>query len=274
MADMTKINELIHHGLLDEAIAECIGGVKSNPTDVSRRVCLYELSAFSGDWKRCVNQVETIVQLGGDALHWAGHMANLNSEKHRDAFWKSSTALHPPIVGGDEYAHEIAESLANSKQSDAALVAHAENYGGLDFGPCLINGAEYASLTFVDSRLTGFLEASEQGEYVWIYAGGVKSIELAEPMGDLTRLLWIPAKIVLADGSVRVCALSGLYPDTSSSSNNKVKLGKDNEWSERVDDLNIGRGPVLLAADDTIIPLIDTSTLTFPENPESATTIE
>jgi protein involved in temperature-dependent protein secretion len=274
MADMGKINELIHHGLLDEAIAECIGGVKSNPTDVSHRVYLYELSAFCGDWKRCVNQVETIVQLGGDALHWAGHMANLNSEKHRDAFWKSSTALPPPIVGGDDYAYEIAESVALSKQSNSALAAHAENFGGLDFGPCIINGVEYASLAFVDSRLSGFLEASEQGEYVWIYAGGVKSIELAEPMGDLTRLLWIPAKITLADGSIRVCALSGLYPDTYNSANNEVKLGKDNEWSEGIEDLNIGRGPVLFAADDTIIPLIDTITLTFPENQESAITIE
>ena len=274
MADMGNINQLIQHGLLDEAIKECIGGVKSNPTDVSHRVCLYELSAFCGDWKRCVNQVETIVQLGGDALHWAGHMANLNSEKNRDAFWKSPTAFAPPIVGADDYAYEIAESLAQSKQSAVALASHAENFGGLDFGPCTINGVEYASLTFVDSRLSGFLEASEQGEYVWIYAGGIKSIELAEPMGDLTRLLWIPAKIILADGSVRVCSLSGLYPETYLSPNNMVKLGKDNEWSEAAEEINIGRGPVLLAADDKIIPLIDTSTLAFPENPESATTIE
>lgn len=263
---MGKINDLIQHGLLDEAIAECIRGVKSNPSDVSRRACLYELSALCGNWERCVNQLETIIQLGGDALHWAAHMANIHSEKSRTSFWKSSDAAHPPLVGDDDYASEIADSLIHSKKSGSQFHDHFEEFGQLDFGSCIINGDSVMSVSFVDSRLTGFFEASEQGEYVWIYAGGIQKIECAEPAGDLTRLLWIPAKITFADGTIRVCTLFGLYPESFNSSNNMVRLGRDNEWDNDTEGLNIGYGPVLLTTNDAVIPLTQIRTLDFAIN--------
>lgn len=271
---MEHINRLIQHGMLEEAISECIGGVKKNPTDIPHRVSLYELSAFAGDWKRCVNQVETIVQLGGDALHWAGHMAHLHAEKNREAFWASPSAFAPPIMGGDDYAHEIAKSLTTAKQSPPAMIAHAEEYGGLDFGACIINDTSYTSLRLVDSRLCAFLEAIEHGEYVWIYAGAIRHIDLALSAGDLTHRLWIPAKIVLSDNSVRVCSLCGLYPSTHQSADPKVKLGQHNEWLDLAEDVNVGRGPVLLAADQTIIPLIQANSLAFAESDETDNTIE
>jgi len=97
MSALSQLNQLLLEGRLMAAVEACKQAVKSQPSQIEPRVALYELSVFLGDWDRCKNQVETIMSLGGDPLHWLGHMANIHAAKSRAACWQGRE--RPPVIG-------------------------------------------------------------------------------------------------------------------------------------------------------------------------------
>src|SRR3954453_19040072 len=57
---MNEAKTLLESGNLKGAIESALGLVKSNPTDASGRIFLFELSAFAGDWERAKRQLDVI----------------------------------------------------------------------------------------------------------------------------------------------------------------------------------------------------------------------
>jgi type VI secretion system protein ImpE len=52
--------ELYKAGQLAEAVNAQIGEVKANPADHARRLFLFELLAFAGDWDRARRQIDAV----------------------------------------------------------------------------------------------------------------------------------------------------------------------------------------------------------------------
>jgi len=59
---MKSAKEMLDAGDLRGAIAATTGDVKKNPTDTQRRIFLFELLCFAGDWDRAEKQIEAVGQ--------------------------------------------------------------------------------------------------------------------------------------------------------------------------------------------------------------------
>lgn len=281
MSALSQLDQLLLEGRLMAAVEACKQAVKSQPSQIQPRVALYELSVFLGDWDRCKNQVETIMSLGGDPLHWLGHLANIHAAKARTACWRG---LERPPVVGDCDADEVAmfnrywRAVAAAAAGDLDLVAeNAEDYGGMVFGPGRINGVGFEALSTIDSRLPGVLEISDGGEYAWLWLGAVSRIEMQGGATNLSEVVWIPARVFFTNGEIKSVAIFGLYPETEGSANPLVLLGRETEWDEACDTLSLGTGGQLFDVDDRPLPFQQVRLIEFaseeqpePTEPEAA----
>ena len=264
---MSHLNSLLLDGQLMAAVDWCKQAIRAAPSAIEPRVALYELAVFQGDWERCKNQVETIVSLGGDPLHWMGHLANIHAAKARAQCWLGRE--RPPVLGACDQDERIMferlwQAVAKSAAGDESLtVNNSEDYGGMVFGPGKLNGAEFSELSTIDSRLPGVLEVSNGGEYAWLWLGAVSRIEMQGGATNLSEILWIPARVFLTNGEVVAVSIFGLYPQSELSANPRVMLGRETEWDEAHETLSLGKGGQLLDVDARPVPFQQIRLLEF-----------
>ena len=270
MRDLPQtIGPMLAEGRLAAAVDACKAAVRADPSALPPRVALYELSAVVGDWDRCRGQVETIVSLGGDALHWLGHMASIHAASTREACWQG--LLRSPVFGPcDAEDQAMFDSLwpavvALAGGDGGLLEAHAAEYGGMVFGPGRLNGRAFEGLATVDSRLPGLLEVSDGGEYGWLWLGGVSRLEMRGGPANLTEVLWLPARVVLTTGETKDLSVFGLYPGTAGGGDPLEVLGRRTGWDEDHERLALGAGAQLLEIDGEVVPLQKVSALEFVE---------
>jgi len=258
MSALTHINDLLLEGRLMDAVELCKQSVRTQPSQIEPRVALYELSVFLGEWDRCQNQVESIMSLGGDPLHWLAHMANIHASKERNQCWLGRK--RPPVVGACDDEDQLMfdtlwQAVVNAAAADPALMeANAADYGGMVFGPGKINGVPFQEIATVDSRLPGVMEISDGGEYAWLWLGAVSRIEMQGGAKNLSEIAWIPSRVFLSDGEVKAVSIFGLYSETEKSANPKVVLGRETEWDDAYDQLSVGKGGQLLYVDESPVP--------------------
>ncbi|MCX6874551.1 MAG: type VI secretion system accessory protein TagJ [Verrucomicrobia bacterium] len=271
MSALSKINDLLLEGQLMAAVELCKQSVRNQPSSIEARVALYELSVFLGEWDRCQNQVETIMTLGGDPLHWLGHLANIHASRARCQCWLG--CQRPPVVGVCDDAEQamfaaLWDAIVQAAAGDTSLTeAHVAEHGGMVFGPGKLNGVEFAEISTIDSRLPGVMEISDGGEYAWLWLGAVSRIEMQGGAKNLAEIAWIPARVFLGNGEVKAVSIFGLYPGTEQSANPLVMLGKDTEWDETHETLSFGRGGQLLYADERPIPFQQIRLIEFDGDP-------
>lgn len=258
MSALSDLNQLLLEGQLMAAVEVCKQAVRNQPAALEPRVALFELSIFLGDWDRCKNQVETIMSLGGDPMHWLGHLANVHAAKSRVACWQGLT--QPPVVGACSNEDGLMIERLWAAIKDAAsgcLVATEENaadFGDLCFGPGSFNGEPFASLATLDSRLPGILEISDGGEYAWLWLRAVSRIEMQGGATNLAEVLWIPARVFLTNGEVKSAAIFGLYPGTERAPQPRIVLGRETAWDEASETLALGVGGQLFLVDERPVP--------------------
>jgi len=258
MSALSNINDLLLDGRLMDAVDLCKQSIKAQPSKIEPRVALYELSVFLAEWDRCQNQVEAIMNLGGDPLHWLGHMANIQAARERSLCWQGRK--RPPVVG-DCDADDLSmfdalwHAVGQQASGDTSLMeAIATTYGGMVFGPGKINGVGFDGISTVDSRLPGVVEISDGGEYAWLWLGAVTRIEMQGGAKNLSEVAWIPGRVFLSNGEVKAVSIFGLYPETEKSGTAMVMLGKATEWDDAHEALALGKGGQLLYVDERPIP--------------------
>lgn len=276
MSALSNLNNLLLEGQLMAAVELCKQSVRNSPSQIEPRVALYELSLFQGDWDRCKNQVETIMTLGGDPLHWLGHMADIHAAKARTQCWLGRE--RPPVVGDCDADERIMfdrlwQAIVNSEAGDDSLtVENAGEYGGMVFGPGKINGVEFAALSTIDSRLPGVLEISDGGEYGWLWLGAVSRIEMQGGARNLAEVMWIPSRVFLTNGEIKSVSMFGLYPETEKAANPMVVLGRATEWDEAHATLSLGKGGQLFDVDERPVPFQQIRLIEFAGDDASAAT--
>ncbi|MEI6605831.1 MAG: type VI secretion system accessory protein TagJ [Verrucomicrobiota bacterium] len=258
MSALSNINTLLLEGQLMDAVEASKQAVRSQPGAIEPRVVLYELAVLLGDWERCQNQVEAIMNLGGDPMHWLGHMANIHAAKQRQQCWQGQQ--RPPLLGAcDAESQSMIDALWQAvvkfSTGDTAPIAdHAAEFGGMAFGPGKVNGIAFEELSSIDSRLPGVIEVSEGGQYAWLWLGAVSRIEMQGGANNLCEVAWIPSRVFFDDGEVKALTIFGLYPGTEASANPRVVQGKATEWDDAEEPLAIGKGGQLLYVDERATP--------------------
>jgi type VI secretion system protein ImpE len=222
-------SELFKAGKLDEAIATLGAELRKDPTDAQRRVFLFELLSFAGEFERAEKQLDVAGQGGREASMGALlYRSALHAEKNRQQMFESQQfpvggAVPAPVSG-------------------------------------TLNGSAFKALTDADPRIGARLEVFAAGQYLWIPLEHVASVEIPPPE-RLRDLLWAPA-IVQTGPSFRGLELGqvlipAITPLSWQYEESEVRLGRVSEWVALDDGTEVPVGQKLLLVDGEELPILE-----------------
>ena len=227
-------SSLYKAGQLGPAIEALGMELRKQPTDTKRRIFLFELLCFAGEYDRASKQLDVLSSGGKDA--------------------ESGAMLYRAAL----HAHRTREEMfaRNELPVSSAVPSPA--------GTC--DGISFSSFSDEDDRIGANLEVFIAGSYTWIPFHYIESVELQAPT-RLRDLLWAPAllhttkEFRLQDlGQVLLPALAPLscrHPDDA------VRLGRTTVWIEDSVHGAVPAGQKIYLADDTDLPLLQIRDLEF-----------
>lgn len=250
-----KAKEMLEAGALGEAIDSLGAELRSRPTDLQRRIFLFELLCFAGDLARAGRQLDAIEHqeaATGGVSTTTVYRALLGAEADRlDAFAKGKRPrflLEPPPAVA---AHLEALEWLRQGQPDRARGA-LDRAVAPEASPLKGRAGEAAFEGFrdADDLLAPVLEVFAPAGYFWVPWEQVQFLEVGPPR-SLRDLLWSPAKLAAFDGQLGEVHVPLLYPGSGASADDQVRLGRKTDWIDA--DAGIVRGvgcKMFLAGDD------------------------
>jgi type VI secretion system protein ImpE len=232
-------------GQLQAAIEALGDELKKQPLDTKRRIFLFELLCFAGEYERAEKHLNVLSDSSSQAA--AGAM-----------LYRS--ALHAERERQDMFARGALPQGS----------AHPSPSGEL-------NGEKFAGFTDADPRIGAHLEVFIAGSYTWIPFAYIEAIE-TEPSKRLRDLLWLPA-VLHATADFRLqdlgeVLLPVIAPLSWKSSDDAVRLGRTTVWQDDSEYGQLPLGQKLLLCGDEELPFLEMRKLTFDhagERAESAT---
>jgi type VI secretion system protein ImpE len=228
--------ELFQHGQLREAIQALGIEVRDNPTDAKRRIFLFELLSFAGEYDRAEKHLNLLA--GG------------NNEAEMGAVLYFS-ALH---------AERLRQEMFKKRDYPTTPLPDSPPRTGM------LNGKPFETLEDSDPRLGERLEVYAAGAYLWIPFAHVESLEM-EPPKRLRDTLWIPAILKTGPafdgqelGQVLIPAIS---PLSCYHANGNVQLGRATEWEETEEAEAVPVGQKTLDVDGEDFPFLEIRKLEF-----------
>ncbi|MGA8152321.1 MAG: type VI secretion system accessory protein TagJ [Terriglobales bacterium] len=229
--------ELFRAGRLTEALKTLSAEVRDNPTDTRRRIFLFELLCFAGEYDRADKQLEVLGQAGP------------NSEM--------GVVLYRSALYAERQRQDLFSRGEYPNQTDAP---EPDRTGSL-------NGKPFTFFSDADPRIGGRLELFAAGNYLLLPLAHIASIQIAPPK-RLRDLLWTPAAVRTTPafkgtelGEVLIPVLSPFswkHPDDA------VRLGRATVWEqpENYDD-QVPIGQKMWLVDEEEIPLLELRALEF-----------
>jgi len=261
---MPTPKELLDAGRLDAAIEALTQEVKANPSDASRRIFLFELLCFAGQWDRAEKQIDVLGSESAQAsLAVQVYKANVAAERQRLKLYREGAAPHflnePPA-----YADVQVEGIRKLAAGDAAgareLLDRAEEERPSVAGAW--NGKDFLDFRDYDDSIGGMLELIVKDKYAWLPFEQIRSIEMRPP-GKLRDLLWIPTRVEALDGTIGEVFVPALYAGSSESTDERARLGRMTDWKEIGDGLYAGKGQRLFLVDQTDQPALEARKIEF-----------
>ncbi len=222
------VRELYQAGKLSEAIQALGAELRDDPANAKKRIFLFELLCFAGEYDRAEKHLDVLAQAGPDAATGCLlYRAALYAERSRcDLFAKKE---YPPLP------------------ADAGAVKGTWN------------GKPFESLEDADPRIGPRIEIFAAGQYMWLPLAHVASIEIPEPK-RLRDLLWSPALVRTGKafkgqelGEVLSPVVS---PFSFQHADDAVKLGRATVWEEREDGV-IPFGQKMMLVDGEDVPILE-----------------
>jgi len=220
--------ELFQEARLDEAIAAQRAIVDSRPADVSERLLLCELLAFTAnrdEVRRCLDPIQALdvrdfvrewrQLLAADDARHAGEPARflIDPPSHILQRLKAAELL---AAGRDEKARDVLDDADE-------LAPWVEGY---------VDGRPFEGWRDADDLLGPVIEAFHGERYLWIPIEQVRKLRLEE--GDELRdAIYRPATIWLGDGSQWEVFLPALYTGTAEHSEEGIRTGAGVDWVDR-----------------------------------------
>jgi type VI secretion system protein ImpE len=248
----------LREGKLSDTLAELQAGVRSNPSDATQRIFLFELLSVLGQWDRALNQLNVAGDLSAAALGTVQvYREALNCEVLRGEVFAGKRS---PLVLGqpDQWVALLIEALrltADGRHAQAeelratALEAATTTPGRMR--PSADPEAPSQAFEWIadaDSRLGPVLEAIVNGRYYWIPFRNIRSIQVEKP-ADLRDLVWMPALFQWANGGEAAGLIPTRYPDSEASEDDAIRLARKTAWTERAPQTFTGLGQRMLATD-------------------------
>lgn len=234
-------SDLFHAGRLTDAIDAQTAKVKANPTDNRSRLFLFELVLFAGDLGRARKQLDALRY--DDQKHLAAvaqYRDALDAEAKRRAVF-AGTADPQFLSATPAHAALRLDAIKGLARGDAAAARQTLDRAAA-VTPAVagtLNGHPVHGLADADERFGPILEVfGTGGVYAWVALDAVESLTLNPPAAP-RDVLWRPARLVTADGVDGDVLLPGLYPDTHTSADDDLRLGRATDWQP---DADVARG--------------------------------
>ncbi len=256
--------ELLQAGRVEESLASLQDGVRKNAADPRLRVFLFQTLSVLGQWKRALNQLDVLANMGSDEMMLARiFQPVVHCELLREQVFAGK---HTPIVFGEpepwmSWLVQANELVAQEKFGPASELRE-KAFEAAPASAGKINDKPFEWIADSDSRMGPMLEAVVEGRYYWIPFCRVKLIHL-EPPADLRDLVWTPVQFVWTNGGEMSGHVPTRYPATEKTNDDQLRLARKTEWIECPDGYSLGRGQRILATDAGEFPLLECRKIEF-----------
>lgn len=225
--------ELYRAGKLNAAVQALSAELRDNPMDAQRRIFLFELLSFAGEYDRAEKHLDVLSQAGPDAL--------------------TGTLLYRAALAGERTRIDLF-----AKHDYPGLPENAPPVSGK------LNGNAFESIEDSDPRIGPRLEIIAAGQYMWLPLAHIARVEMEAPK-RLRDLLWIPARVSTGPafkgqelGEILVPVLS---PFSFRHADDAVRLGRSTVWEEPEAGNPVPFGMKTLLVDGEDIPILEIRTL-------------
>jgi type VI secretion system protein ImpE len=230
---MESANQLFQAGRLNEAVQALNVEVRNHPEDSKRRIFLFELLCFSGDYDRAAKQLDI---LGSDDIN-----REMGALVYRSAL--HAEKLRHDLFTKKEYPKPVGDTPAT---------------GGAVSGT--LNGTPFQSIADADPRIGPRLEVFAGGNYLWMNFEHLASIEMDKPR-RLRDLLWTPARLrggpALKETELGEVLLPALTPFAWQDTDDAIRLGRMTAWEENEAGETVPVGQKMLLVDGEEFPLLE-----------------
>lgn len=224
--------ELYQAGRLGSAIQTLGAELRDNPTDTRRRIFLFELLSFAGEYERAEKHLDILAQGSADAA--------------------TGTLLYRSAMAGERLRHNLFEKH-DYPQGEAPRPVRGT-----------LNGKPFESLEDADPRIGPRLEVFAAGDYMWLPMAHLASIRMEAPK-RLRDLLWVPAIVrtgpELKDSELGEVLVPALSPFSWKHSDDAVRLGRATVWEAGEGGEEVPYGQKMLLVDGEEFPLLEVRTL-------------
>lgn len=225
--------ELLRAGRLDDALKALQEQVRSQPSNATLRIFLFQLLAVMGQWARAQNQLKVVGELDASALPMVQtYSTAIDCEAlRREVF---AGRLTPVILGQPaEWIAPLLQALSLDAEGhgEAAQALREQAFDAAPAVPGRIGEAPFAWLADADTRLGPVLEVIVNGRYAWLPMSNLRSLKVEAP-SDLRDLVRLPAELTLANGGATVALLPARYAETVEHGDDAARLGaRPNGWT-------------------------------------------
>ncbi len=242
---MENAHQLFQAGRLNDAVQALNLEVKNHPEDSKRRIFLFELLCFSGDYERAEKQLNI---LGSEGMN-----SEMGALVYRSALLAEKTRQE--LFTKREFPKPVGEPAS----------------GGAVTGT--LNGKPFSSIADADPRIGRRLEVFAGGNYLWIHFEHLASVEIEKP-ARLRDLLWTPARLragpALKGTELGEILLPALSPFAWKDPDDAIRLGRMTAWVENESGEAVPVGQKMLLVDDEEFPLLEVRKLEInPPQPAS-----
>jgi type VI secretion system protein ImpE len=261
---MNEAKTLLEAGNLKGAIEAALAFVKSNPTNPSARIFLFELSAFAGDWERAKRQLDVIGHQDTTAMIGSKiyEQCVIAENKRADFFSKGTKPEF--LATPPDYVYGIL--TANNRVREGNLAEARELLDKVDEQrpafPCKINGADAVDFRDYNDLTSCILEVIIKDSYAWVPFEQIEKITFAEPK-SLRDHFWLQATLETDNGTNGDVFIPALYNDSWRSADDQIRLGKVTDWRDFGNDIFVGEGTKLFAVGTEHKTILDLQTIEF-----------
>jgi type VI secretion system protein ImpE len=196
------------------------------------------LSCFAGDWERAERQLDVIGHQSTQAeLGVMVYRANIKAERERQRVF--SDGVQPHFLQEPPAYVDLHVAAINQLRQGQIAEARATLDSAEEERPAIggkLDGKEFQDFREYDDVVGSVLELIVKDRYVWLPFEQIRRIEISPPK-QLRDMLWASARIEALDGTIGEVYVPTLYPETSRSANDQVRLGRVTDWNKLSEDL-------------------------------------
>lgn len=222
---------LLKSGRIDEARSALIAEVKRRPERLDSWSQLFGVECLLGRYEKALAHLDVMASLDADwmmPVHiYRGLIACEKSRRDVFAGGGSPVIMGDPPAWLSGYARAlVAESQG---QFEEALTLREQSWEETPAFACKVDDKECEWLADDDPRLGPILEIFVEGTYYWVPFGGWTELSTQKP-AFITDLLWLPSRIVLANGTPVNGYIPTRYVGTEDVNDAAVRLGHTTQW--------------------------------------------